>query len=863
MQQTFKVTGMTCAACVSHVEKAVGALSGVSEVRVNLVNNSMRVDFDETAVAPDNIISAVSRAGYGAKTEGSDTGEATAQNSENEEEHAMKKRFLISIIFLIPLFYISMGHMWGWPLPNVLLGAENALSFAFLQFLLTLPVLYVNRKFYESGIRSIINRAPNMDALVAIGSAAAMVYGVYAIFVISYALGRGDFSMAHEFSMKLYFESAAMILTLVTLGKYFESRSKSKTTAAISALVNLAPKTAKVLRDNFETEIPASELIVGDIVVIRPGESIPADGELIEGSSSVDESMLTGESVPVYKSENSRVFAATVNLSGAFKFKVTKPAGDTALDQIIKLVEEAASSKAPVSRLADRVAGVFVPIVVGIAIVTAAVWLVLGYGAQFALTAAISVLVISCPCALGLATPVAIMAGTGAGATAGILVKSASALELLSGIDTVVFDKTGTMTEGKPRVTDIITDDFDENELLTLAASLESSSEHPLSQAVSNEAKRRGIALKPISDFESLTGRGIKAVYNGEMCYAGNLTLMNEAKVNIGSFDTRATEYMNDGKTPLYFANSTKVLGVIFAADTIKPQSIKTVSALKERKIDVVLLTGDTLKTANAIASKLGIEKVIAQVLPQDKEAHIRKLKEARKNVAMVGDGINDAPALIRADVGLAIGAGTDVAVESADVVLMHSDPYDVVLSIDLSRRVMKIIKENLFWAFFYNCIGIPIAAGVFYGLSGTLLSPMIAAAAMSLSSICVVSNALRLRSFKRSETVANTENTSNTANLPIKEYKEGKTESLQTQSQKENNQEEIIMKREIRIDGMSCKNCVAHVSRALNSIDGVSADVDLSTNTAYVELSRDVSDDALKAAVTGAGYEVIKIIPA
>jgi len=847
MQKTFKITGMTCAACVSHVEKAVNALSGINEVRVNLVNNTMRADYDESVLTTDAIISAVVRAGYGASADGVKAASNAAESDSEKEQKGMLKRFLVSLIFLLPLFYISMGHMWGWPLPSSLLGAENSLNFAFLQFLLVLPVIYVNQKYYQSGVRSIISRAPNMDALVAIGSAAAVIYGVYSIFMISDALGHGDLASAHEFSMKLYFESAAMILTLVTLGKYFETRSKAKTTSAISALVNLAPKTARVIRENAEIEVDANELVLGDIVLIRPGESIPSDGELISGSSSVDESMLTGESLPVYKKEGSKVFTGTVNTTGTFKFKVTNLAGDRALDKIISLVEEAASSKAPVSRLADRVAGIFVPVVVCIAVITAVIWLILGYSANFALTAGISVLVISCPCALGLATPVAIMAGTGAGAKAGILIKSAAALELLGKVDTVVFDKTGTLTEGKPVVTDIKTDRLTENELLTLAASLESSSEHPLSQAVMNEAKRRAIKTKPVHGFESLPGRGIKAYINDDLYYAGNLALMNEAKVDLCGFESLADGFAQSGKTPLFFASKKQVLGIILVSDTIKAQSKQTVSSLNERNVDVVLLTGDTKSAASAIASQIGITNVISQVLPQDKESHIRALKESGKRVAMVGDGINDAPALMRADIGFAIGAGTDVALESADIVLMHSDPYDTVLAIDLSRRVMRIIRQNLFWAFFYNCIGIPIAAGALYAIAGIQLSPMIAAAAMSLSSVCVVSNALRLRSIKRNDTQF----------MQDTAYEETKTYENEN---KEDIKEENIMKREILIEGMMCKNCVAHVSRALNALEGVTADVQLDTNTAYVDITGNVSDDTLKNAIIDAGYEVVDI---
>jgi len=856
MKQKFNVTGMTCSACSAHVEKAVSRLDGVQKAEVSLMTNSMTVQYDEDVLSPGGIIDAVIHAGYGASLPETAAVKAAAARPEarlEEELSAMKHRLIWSFVFLVPLFYISMGHMMGAPLPSFLLGMENAVAFGLTQLLLTLPIMYLNDKYYQVGFQTLLHRAPNMDSLIAVGSAAAVVYGVFAIYQMGYGLGHGDLELAAQYHMDLYFESAGMILTLITLGKFLETRSKGKTSQAISRLMDLPPKTATVLRDGAEAEIPVEEVRVGDRVAVRPGQSIPVDGVIVEGSSAVDESALTGESLPVDKGPGDKVAAASINRSGYFVFEASRVGEDTTLAQMIRLVEEASSSKAPISKLADKVAGVFVPTVMVIAAIAAGAWWFATGSTTSALTAGVAVLVISCPCALGLATPVAIMVGTGKGAEQGILIKSAEALETLHLVDTVVLDKTGTLTQGRPVVTDILPgEDMDEEGLLILAACLEGPSEHPLAAAIVEESRRRGLPITSVGGFTAVHGRGVRAALGDRTCMGGNRAMMEEAGVELGSFPARAEELAAQGKTPLYFADEHRVLGLVAVADTPKPTSAQAVAAFRRLGIDVIMLTGDNQRTADAIGRQLGVTQVMAEVLPQDKERMVRQLQEEGRKVAMVGDGINDAPALARADVGLAIGAGTDVAIESADIVLMKSDLLDAAAAVELSRASIRNIKENLFWAFFYNSIGIPLAAGVFYPLLGWQLNPMFAAAAMSLSSVCVVSNALRLRFFKsKFKSVAPPEQSPCQGSCPV---------DITTELPEEH-KEEKTMTKTLNIEGMMCAHCVAHVEKALSALGGVTAaKADLEGKCATVTLAAPVSDQELKDAVTEAGYEVVSI---
>lgn len=757
MQKKFEVLGMTCAACQAAVERSVKKLAGVGAVNVNLLAKQMVVEFDETVTDSQAIIKAVSDAGYEAREPQPEPAFANAAEARRNQALAaetweLKVRVLVSFFFLVPLMYLAMGDMLGLQLPGWLDGAENAVSHAFAQFLLTLPIVYVNRRYFQAGFRALWHRAPNMDSLIAIGSSAAVVYGIITVFRIGAALGRGELGLAGHYRHDIYFETGAMILTLITLGRFLEARSKNKTSEAISRLLDLAPKTAFVIREGQEQEIPVEHIVVGDIIVVRPGQSVPVDGIIIEGSSAVDQSALTGESIPVEKRVGDRVVSGTINKVGFFKFRAEKVGEDTTLAQIIRLVEEASASKAPIAKLADEISGIFVPIVILIAAAAAVVWLAFGAGAAFALSIGISVLVISCPCALGLATPVAIMVGTGQGAANGILIKSAEALETAHKVDTVVLDKTGTITEGRPKVTDVVvTGALTEVDFLTIAASMESSSEHPLAEAIQAKAAEMGIEPKPTQAFAAVPGRGIVAEIDGQRYIGGNLALMEEHQIDTSAWQDLSRRLAEEGKTPLYFANDKRLLGIIAAADVIKPTSKQAVDQLKAKGITVVMLTGDNKRTAAAIQRQLGLDQVTAEVLPQDKEKVIRELQQSGRRVAMVGDGINDAPALARADVGIAIGAGTDVAIESADIVLVRSDLQDAVTALELSRATVRNIKQNLFWAFFYNILGIPLAAGVFYPFFGWTLSPMIGAAAMSLSSVFVVSNALRLRRFQPS----------------------------------------------------------------------------------------------------------------
>ena len=846
-KEKYNITGMSCAACSAKVERVVGKLDGVENVSVNLLTNSMQVEYKEDKLSSNDIIKNIADAGYGASL-------ATATKQKKEEKSikktnddaiaSMKFRLKVSIVFLAILMYFSMGSMIGLPLPKFLSGEGNPVGFALTQLLLVLPVMYVNRKYYISGFKSLFHLSPNMDTLIAVGTVAAFTYGVIAIYVMGYALNNADMHTVTEYRMNLYFESVSMILTLITLGKFFETGSKARTTDAISKLIDLSPKRANVLRDGVEENILTEDVVVGDIVIVRPGESIPVDGMIIEGSTSVDESAITGESIPVQKEKGDKLIAATINKNGSVRIKATEVGEDTAISRIIALVEEASSSKAPIAKMADRVAGVFVPVVMGIALVTFIVWLALGYDFSFALNCAIAVLVISCPCSLGLATPVAIMVGTGKGAENGILIKSADALETTHSIDTVVLDKTGTVTEGKPVVTDILAFDIDENEFLKLAAGVESASEHPLAEAIVEKAKEKSLEIVSPTEFQAISGRGIVASVNGSKIIAGNEQAIKDQYGNSENFTEvfkKGNELAAEGKTPMYFMKDGRLLGIIAVADTIKKDSKEAIQALKNRNIDVVLLTGDHKNTAMAIAKEAGIKKVIAEVLPTDKEEHIRELIKAGHKVAMVGDGINDSPALARADVGIAIGAGTDIAIESADIVLMHSSLKDVATAIDLSKAVIRNIKQNLFWAFFYNSIGIPLAAGVFYLSMGWKLSPMFGAAAMGMSSVCVVSNALRLRGFKPKEIKKN-----NIENDEI--------ELIENKRKEDNNMTTVI-----NVNGMMCGHCKATVEKVTRGVEGVSnSEVNLDAKNVTIEHSADTDLEKVKKAITDAGYEVV-----
>nr|WP_315086271.1 heavy metal translocating P-type ATPase [uncultured Lachnoanaerobaculum sp.] len=846
-KEKYNITGMSCAACSAKVERVVGKLEGVENVSVNLLTNSMQVEYKEDKLSSNDIIKNIADAGYGASlaTDTKQKKEEKSIKKTNDDAIAsMKFRLKVSIVFLVILMYFSMGSMIGLPLPKFLSGEGNPVGFALTQLLLVLPVMYVNRKYYISGFKSLFHLSPNMDTLIAVGTVAAFTYGVIAIYVMGYALNNADMHTVTEYRMNLYFESVSMILTLITLGKFFETGSKARTTDAISKLIDLSPKRANVLRDGVEENILTEDVVVGDIVIVRPGESIPVDGMIIEGSTSVDESAITGESIPVQKEKGDKLIAATINKNGSVRIKATEVGEDTAISRIIALVEEASSSKAPIAKMADKVAGVFVPIVMGISLITFIVWLALGYDFSFALNCAIAVLVISCPCSLGLATPVAIMVGTGKGAENGILIKSADALETTHSIDTVVLDKTGTVTEGKPVVTDILAFDIDENEFLKLAAGVESASEHPLAEAIVEKAKEKSLEIVSPTEFQAISGRGIVASVNGSKIIAGNEQAVKDQYGNSDNFTEvfkKGNELAAEGKTPMYFMKDGRLLGIIAVADTIKKDSKEAIQALKNRNIDVVLLTGDHKNTAMAIAKEAGIKKVIAEVLPTDKEEHIRELIKAGHKVAMVGDGINDSPALARADVGIAIGAGTDIAIESADIVLMHSSLKDVATAIDLSKAVIRNIKQNLFWAFFYNSIGIPLAAGVFYLSMGWKLSPMFGAAAMGMSSVCVVSNALRLRGFKPKEIKKN-----NIENDEI--------ELIENKRKEDNNMTTVI-----NVNGMMCGHCKATVEKVTRGVEGVSnSEVNLDAKNVTIEHSADTDLEKVKKAITDAGYEVV-----
>lgn len=866
MQERFDITGMSCAACSSRIEKCVSALSGTNEVSVNLLKNSMVVAYDENAINSEQIIKAVVKAGYGATLQQSDRASsappAAPVNTAQQEYETMKKRVIWSFVFTIPLFYISMGRMMHWPLPTYFLGTENAMIYALTQFLLLLPVASVNSKYFRMGFKTLYHRSPNMDSLIALGSGASIVYGVYALYKIAFGFGHGDLTMINQFSHDLYFEGAGTILTLITLGKFFEARAKGKTSDAINKLLNLAPKTATVIRDEIEYVVPVEDLKAGDILAVKAGEAIPVDGSLLSGSASVDESAITGESIPIDKHIGDNIIGATINKSGYFTMRADKVGGDTALAQIIRLVDEATSSKAPIAKMADKVAGIFVPIVITIAVISVIIWIITGATFEFALSIGISILVVSCPCALGLATPTAIMVGTGRGAVNGILIKSAEALEIAHSINTVVLDKTGTITEGKPAVTDLICrTGITENTLLHLAESLEKQSEHPLAQAIVTYALLQRTAISPVKDFKQIPGGGIEGKVNGTMCLAGNRKLMENYHIWDTEFDTAYEALAGQGKTPLLFAEGGNLIGMIAVADVVKPTSKEAIQELKDIGIEVIMLTGDHKKTAEAIRHQVGVDRVIAEVLPQDKEQEIRKLQNSGKKVAMVGDGINDAPALVRADIGIAIGAGTDVAMESADIVLMKSDLLDVPAAIELSKATIRNIKENLFWAFFYNVIGIPVAAGCYYTAFDLKMSPMIAALAMSFSSVFVVANALRLRFFKPKKLKQATI-ISNTAEHPYTQVRVGEPIGKPIFSiEPQVNSGGMNMRKELQVEGMTCKNCVKHVTEALRKIEGITeVSVSLDEKKAFAVMNSMIEDEILKDAVKEAGYEVIGI---
>lgn len=873
IKQKYAVTGMTCSACSSHVEKSVSKLAGMEQVSVNLLTNSMQVAYDEGLCSEEAIIAAVEKAGYGAGlfTENNQavTGGKRSASLESEavsgkaEGRQMRTRLIVSIVFMIVLMLVSMHHMiFMWlhmDVPELFMklfhGNENALTFAFTQFLLVLPIIYVNRKYYQTGFKTLFHRSPNMDSLIAVGSGAALLYGVFAIYRIGHGLGHGDSALVERYVSDLYFESAGTILALITVGKYLETRSKGKTGEAIAKLMDLSPKTAILLtEDGEEREIPTEQLMKDNLFIVKPGSLVPADGVVVEGTSSVDEAAITGESIPVEKQPGDSVVSATMNKAGRLICRAVKVGEDTTLSQIIRLVEEASASKAPIARLADKIAGIFVPVVMVIAVVTFMVWMAVGGGFEEAMASAIAVLVISCPCALGLATPVAIMVGTGVGARNGILIKSGDALQAARDVNTVVLDKTGTITEGRPQVTDVINYDksMEEGRVLSLLAAIEKPSEHPLAEAIVSEAAERNLILPGVENFKAVFGRGVQGTCDDREYLAGNVAFMTDNHISLTEVQKRDMERLSkEGKTPLLFAGSNAnssadgmaVLAIVAVADTVKPTSVAAIEELHRMKIDVVMLTGDNKRTAEAVRQKLSLSQVIAEVLPEDKEKEIRKLQKQGRKVAMIGDGINDAPALAAADVGIAIGAGTDVAIDSADIILMKSQLTDAITAIRLSRAVIRNIKENLFWAFFYNVIGIPLAAGVWYPLFQIRLSPMFGAAAMSLSSLFVVGNALRLRNFK------------------AQIYEKASPVIYEQKMKEQSIKEETKMTKTMMIEGMMCAHCTGRVQKALEDVPGVSGVVmSLEEKSAKFEAEEQVTEDALRAAVTDAGYEVVEI---
>ncbi len=853
-KEKFTVTGMTCSACSARVQKAVEKIEGTADVTVNLLTNSMQLQYDERETNPDAIIKAVAAAGYGASVKGRTAQQDAAGAGADPAKKTiadMKHRLIWSIAFLIPMMYISMHSMelaWiGIPVPEAVRaafdGPENAVAFAFAQLLLLLPIMYLNRHYYIAGFRNLFHGAPNMDSLVGMGSMASALFGAFALFRIGWGLGHGDMSLVSAYSTNLYFESAGMIVTLITVGKYLEARAKGETGRALEALTKLAPRDARVVQGEAERVIPIEQLTVGDLVRVRPGERIPADGTVVSGMASVDEAAITGESIPAAKEKGASVTSATMVRNGTLIFRAERVGEDTTIRQIIRLASDASATKAPIARLADRVAGVFVPAVISVALIAGGVWLALGASVEFAFSIAISILVVSCPCALGLATPVAIMVGTGKGAENGILIKSGEALETAHAIDTVIMDKTGTITEGKPRVTQVVTlGKTNERDLVALAAGLEAGSEHPLAEAVLRYAEEKDITPVSARDFRAVFGRGVTAEAEGHRCYAGNAKFLEENAISVEPVRDALAAMADNGETPLLFARDHAVIGVIGAADMEKTTSAEAIRRFEAMGISVVMLTGDNARTAEAIRRRLGLERAIAGVLPEDKEKHIAALQAEGHKVAMIGDGINDAPALARADLGIAIGAGTDVAIESADAVLMRSDLLDAVSAIRLSKAVIKNIKENLFWAFFYNAVCIPLAAGVFYSSFGVKMSPAIGAAAMSMSSFCVVMNALRLRFFR-------------TDHLEESAAHGAAREESSLEEQKEEN----TMEKTIQIKGMMCAHCQKHVHDALAKMDGVTAvRVDLDGGTATVMAERDIQKSEFKQVIEEAGYELV-----
>ena len=875
-KETFNVTGMTCSACAARVERAVKKMEGTADVSVNLLTNTMTLAYDEAAANPAAIIAAVEDAGYGASVKGTASAQAAPQaggsseagaDTAEKEIRAMRSRLTVSILFLLPTMYIAMSHMlagWGIPYPasfaDVFWGAENALTFALAQFVLILPIMYVNRAYYVNGFRSLLHGAPNMDTLVGIGSMASALFGVFAMFRMSWGLGHGDLALAAEYSTNLYFESAGMIVTLITVGKYLEARAKGQTTGALKALMQLAPAEASVLRDGREVTIPAASLALGDTVIVRPGTRIPVDGTVTEGATSVDESAVTGESMPVPKTEGDRVTSGTLNIEGTIRFTATRVGEDTTIRQLIRLVDDASGSKAPIARLADRVSAVFVPVVIALALLAGGIWLMTGASLEFAFSITISILVISCPCALGLATPVAIMVGTGRGAAHGILIKSGEALETAGTIDTVLMDKTGTLTEGRPQLVSVRPIGIPADALISLAAALEAGSEHPIAVAIRTYAAEKGLAVPDTADFQAVFGKGVRARVADTDCAAGNAALLAELGIPLSdAIEAALAEMAERGETALAVVQAGRIAGLLGVRDAEKPTSAAAVRRMKRMGLTPVMLTGDDARTAHAIAARLGIDRVIAGVLPAEKRAHVERLQGEGHHVAMIGDGVNDAPALVQADLGIAIGAGTDVAVDSADAVLVRSDLLDAVSAIRLSRSVMRNIKENLFWAFFYNVIGIPLAAGVLYPSLGIKLSPMIGAAAMSLSSVCVVLNALRLRFFAIvHEPVRQEERTPIEVMIsPIvpamDEIPQNTADSSAAQGK-----EDIIMEKTITVKGMTCPNCVKHVTKALSGMEGVSGvAVDLEAGTAKFTASREIPDSELASVLDDAGYEL------
>lgn len=849
--EKFNITGMTCAACSAHVEKAVKSVAGVQSVSVNLLMNNMVAEYDNPATS-QSICEAVAAAGYGAAPVSSEAQEKKANDLEDHETPKLRLRLIASLCLLLPLMYVSMGHlMWGWYVPEAL--ARNPWAIALYQLLLTGFVMVINQKFFISGFTSLWHRAPNMDTLVALGSSAAFVYSTAVMFRMGRYMGQEQTKLVWHCLHDMYFESAAMILTLITVGKMLESYSKGKTTNAVKSLMDLAPKTAHVMRDGVEVTVAADEVVSGDLFVVKPGESIPVDGEVVEGESAVDESALTGESLPVDKAVGDRISAATLNQNGALLCRATRVGQDTTLQQIIDMVENAVATKAPIAQIADRVSGVFVPVVITLAVITGIIWLIAGASIGRALSFAISVLVISCPCSLGLATPVAIMVGNGVGAKQGILFKNATALERAGKVNFVVLDKTGTVTEGRSRVTDICpVEESGQEELLRVAASLEQKSEHPLARAICERAKEEGIVLAEAADFQALPGWGVEGVIKQLPAIGGKSALLQKQGLMTEEYLKQGEKMAGEGKTPLYFARGGILLGMIAVADVVKPDSAKAVEELKHMGIQVIMLTGDNRRTAQAIGQQVGLSAIVSDVLPGDKESVVRKLSEYGRT-AMVGDGINDAPALTRADVGIAIGAGADVALDAADIVLMKSRLQDVSAAIRLSRQVLRNIHENLFWAFFYNCIGIPLAAGVLVPIMGLSLNPMFAAAAMSLSSFCVVTNALRLNLFAVGDSRRDKEH----KKVPMPEFIDGFTGI--DQRVLSNKKEEDQMVKVLNIEGMMCAHCQAHVKEALEGLEGVTqVNVSLEDKQASVTMTKEVSDETLTEAVTKAGYKVL-----